>query len=82
MQFSGASFDAATLELMEQVFDDVCEQAHGLAPGETWPDDVASAVAIRILAAVSEGERDQERLRLWALNAIDAQHFQPPGQQT
>lgn len=79
MPFSGASFDSATLELMEQVFDDVCEKARCMTPNQPWPDDVASAVAIRILAAVAEGERDQDRLKLWALNAIDARNFLAPG---
>jgi hypothetical protein len=40
---------------------------------------VEHALAVRILAAVTEGERDHDRLRLWALNALDARHFQPPG---
>jgi len=79
MRFPAAKFDSPTLNLMEQVFDDVCEEARTLTPSESWPQDVEHALAVRILAAVTEGERDHDRLRLWALNALDARHFQPPG---
>ncbi len=77
MRMYGAAYDPQTLKLMEQVFEEVCEDLKTLDLTQAYAD-AKNTVAIRIAAAVAEGERDPKRLRLWALNAVDADAFERP----
>ena len=74
MQLPPQSFDPDTVALMGRVCDDAWIEAQNwlsLAPmGDT--SGLRETLALRVIAAVANGERDPQRLRLLALQALDA----------
>ena len=54
----GATFDAATVEVMTSVFDDVLREMH-----MARTDPVATIIAKNVVRFASTGERDPGRLR-------------------
>ena len=74
MQSPDATYDAETVALMGRVCDDVWRelQVNNYTSGKVDASDVRSTVALRVLAAVADGERDPERLKSIALQMLDA----------
>ncbi len=74
MQLPPSSFDPETVALMGRVCDDAWSEAQSwlsLAPvGDAT--GFRAMLAPRVMAAVANGERDPQRLRLVALSALDA----------
>ena len=71
MIFPSDCFDAETLDLMGQAFDAAWEEvALALASNDDNPTALRTLMAVRIMAAVRDGERDLERLKELALDAI------------
>ena len=72
MQFPAAAYDAALLKLMSRAFDDACGD---IARVNASCDAAKTMMALRIMTAVAAGERNIERLRLLALQAIDGREI-------
>jgi hypothetical protein len=74
VQLPPSSFDPETVALMGRVCDDAWNEAQrwlSLAPvGDAT--GFRAMLALRVMAAVANGERDPQRLRLVALSALDA----------
>jgi hypothetical protein len=71
--FSVASYDPVTLRILTHAFDEAwkdIQSALGVKPLE--PDLLKTTLARRIMAAADKGERDPNRLKLIALQAVDA----------
>ena len=72
MPFSDEHFDSETLSLLSRVFDEVW---HIVQTRVTLrPDDVTALrtkIAIRLIAAARDGERDPDRLRTLALRSME-----------
>jgi hypothetical protein len=56
--------------------DSAVEEAHAL--GIETTDDLEAAMAIRIMAAIEDGEYDVEQLKRWALHEVDRKRFSAP----
>ena len=73
MQLPPNSFDPETVALMGRVCDDAWNEAQrwlSLAPvGDA--SGLRAMLALRVMAAVANGERDPQRLGLLALEALD-----------
>jgi hypothetical protein len=67
MPFSEAPFDAATKAAATLALEDACQQLRG---GEETDRATLMMVKLRILAALVEGERDPEKLRELAIQAL------------
>ena len=74
MQLPPRSFDAETVTMMGRISDEAWHEAQSRlsAPETGDPSGLRNLVALRIIAAVSNGERDPGRLRAIALEALDA----------
>jgi hypothetical protein len=74
MQLPPHSFDAETVALMGALCDEAWHEAQSqlALPEAGDPTGLRDLVAQRILAAVANGERDLQRLKAIALEAIDA----------
>ena len=70
--FHNSPHDADTVQLMTQVFDEVCTEL-GLANRE---DRLRDLIARRVLHCVSQGERERNRLLACARKALNLR--QPP----
>jgi hypothetical protein len=71
MPFPKDCYDAETLGLMTHAFDAAWEEAeYALASNAFDPTALRKLMAVRIMAAVRDGERDPERLKELALDAI------------
>jgi hypothetical protein len=74
MQLPREAFDPDTVALMGRVCDDAWNDAQrwlSLGPmGD--PSSLRETLALRVIAAVAHGERDPQKLRLLALQALDA----------
>jgi len=66
-------YDAETVALMGRVCDDAWQelQTKVFFPSLNDARDVRHLIALRVVTAVSDGERNPERLMSIALNAID-----------
>jgi hypothetical protein len=62
----GADFDAATMRIMSEAFDTACLTLSD----EQQPLTVCEAIALRIIEAVINGERNPARLRDIALSGF------------
>ncbi len=70
MQFPAAAYEPELLKLMSRAYDDACRD--DALKGDDGPYDAEETmIALRIMTAVQAGERDVDRLRLLALQAID-----------
>jgi len=68
-----AAYDPDTLHLLNRAFDDAWSDVEALFGARIGdPENLRSALAKRIVRAAGEGERDLKRLKLIALEAIDA----------
>jgi hypothetical protein len=74
MQLPSHAFDAETVAMMGRLVDEAWEEAQcSLSfPEAGDPTGLRNLVALRIMAAVANGERDPGRLRAIALEALDA----------
>ena len=71
MEFPSDCFDAETLGLMKKAFDAAWEEVgFALASKDDNPTALRKLMAVRIMAAVRDGERDPERLKEMALETI------------
>ena len=71
--FPASSFDPETLSLLSRVFDEAwIETQVTLGNKPLDATAVRSALAKRIMAAAKGGERDPDRLKLIALQAVAA----------
>jgi hypothetical protein len=71
MAFPGECYDPETLHGMEEALDAAWDEVEFmLASNAIDPQEVRTILAIRIMAAVRDGERDPERLRELALDAV------------
>jgi hypothetical protein len=74
MQLPQHSFDSDTVDMMGRACDEAWAllQAQMCFPAHTNQTEVRHLLALRIMAAVVEGERNPERLKAIALTALDA----------
>lgn len=71
MPFPTDGFDAETLALMRKAFDAAWEEVgFALVRSDTDPTAVRALMFVRLMTAVRDGERDPERLRELALEAV------------
>jgi len=71
--FPANAFDTETLWVLTRALEDAwiaVQSALGVTPLD--PDQLKSRLANRIMAAAHKGERDPKRLKLIALQAIEA----------
>lgn len=69
MPFEGAVYDPETLSLLESVMDRVCSDLS--VPTQ---DAIArKRIALSLIMAANDGERDAERLRMAALAAVQGE---------
>lgn len=74
MPFSDVAYDPETLALLEGAFNDAWAEVQMARASK---DDESSVVirklmALRIMRAANDGERDPDRLRVLAIQAIEA----------
>ncbi len=68
---STPSYDAETLVMLTRVFDAAWSDAQGMVGNNPLDAvEMRSTLAMRILAAANDGERDPVRLKLIALRGI------------
>ena len=69
-----SAFDAETIAMMGAVVDEAWEAARTrlALPAAGDPSGLRDLVALRVMAAVAVGQRDPERLKAIALDALDA----------
>ena len=69
MPFSHGAYNPETLAIMTRAVDDACAELRS----ENGDDGHAARMmmSLRIMTTVAAGERDPQRLRLVALNAVD-----------
>ena len=74
MQLAPEAFDPATVAMMGQVCDGAWDEAtkRRLLFSARDSTGLRNVLALRVMAAVANGERDTDRLRLMALAALDA----------
>lgn len=72
------AYDPGTIALMGRAYDEAAAEALGCGIGIGESEALQSVMAGRILSVISQGERDLTRLKLWALNALDANRFAAP----
>ena len=71
MPFPRDCFDPETLGLMTKAFDAAWEEVgFALVNEDVTPTALRQKMAVRIMVAVRDGERDPERLKELALDAI------------
>ena len=69
--FGKDGFDPETLAIMTKAFDAAWEEVgFSLAMRDVDPTAVRTMMSVRIMAAVRNGERDPERLKELALQAV------------
>ena len=73
MPFSDASYDPDTLALLARAYDEAWHELQIMNFVGSGQDDavIQKMLGIRIMAAAANGERDPDRLKLLALQAID-----------
>ena len=74
MQLAPEAFDPATVAMMGRVCDGAWHEATNRLSLFSARDSTSlrNVLALRVMAAVANGERDPDRLRLIALAALDA----------
>jgi hypothetical protein len=74
MQLAPEAFDPATVALMGRVCEGAWDEATNRLSLFSARDSTSlrNVLALRVMAAVANGERDPDRLRLMALAALDA----------
>jgi hypothetical protein len=74
MQLPPHSFEPELVALMGRVVDDALAEAHDQLsfPNAVDPTGLRNLVALRVMAAVAIGQRNPERLKAIALEALDA----------
>jgi hypothetical protein len=77
MPFSGASYDPETLAMMTRVLEDACRELQSVNAEGALAEVVRATMALRIMAAVADGEHEPSKLKLLALNAVDARTLGP-----
>ena len=71
MEFPKDSYDPETLDLMKWAFDTAWEEVeYALAGSQIDRTGLRTIMSVRIMAAARDGERDPERLKEFALEAI------------
>jgi hypothetical protein len=74
MQLAPEAFDPATVAMMGRVCDGAWDQATNRLSlfSARESTGLRNVLALRVMAAVANGERDPDRLRLIGLAALDA----------
>ena len=72
MPFAGASYDPETLAMMTRVLDEAWHELRSVNAAADAAPTLRTTMATRIMAAVAEGEREPSKLKLLALQTIDA----------
>jgi hypothetical protein len=72
-----ASYDPETLLLLEQAFGDAWRELQGNGSSHASGDMAVTRkmMALRIMTAANQGERDPERLSALAVQAVDGRDF-------
>ncbi len=71
MAFPTGHYDAETIALMTKAFDAAWDETEYVwASNDFDPDGARRLMALRIMAAVRGGERDSERLKELAIEAV------------
>ena len=71
MAFPRECYDPETLDLMTGVLDSAWDEVElALASNDYDPAGLRTVMALKIMAAVRDGEHDPERLKALALDAI------------
>jgi hypothetical protein len=70
MQLPPHSFEPELVALMGSVVDEAWEEAQCRLSAD--PSELRNLVAVRVMAAVAIGQKDPERLKAIALEALDA----------
>jgi len=73
MQIPSTNFDPATVDLMGRACDDAWRtiQEKVFFPSQADERDVRHLIELRVMTAVADGERDVERLKTVALEAVE-----------
>lgn len=73
MQSPTSNYDAATVALMGRACDDAWHEIRKKVffPSLADERDIRHLIALRVMTAVADGERDCERLKTAALEAIE-----------
>lgn len=78
MPFSDTSYDPETLSLLERAFKEAWSEIQVAAPAATAHgtfETTRKMMALRIMAAANNGERDPDRLKAMATQAVDGRDF-------
>jgi len=78
MPFSDTSFDPETLSLLERAFKEAWSEIQIAAPAATANGSMETTrkmMALRIMAAANAGERNPDRLKAMAIQAVDGRDF-------
>jgi hypothetical protein len=70
MPFPKDRFDPETLELMQRAFNSAWEVVDCALARAVHPEGVKTMMALRIMAAVRDGETNTERLKELAVGAV------------
>jgi predicted RNase H-like nuclease len=79
MSIPSGSYDPETVALMGRVYDAATEDLK--SAGIPLDEAVKAVMANRILKALSDGERDIDRLVQHAIEAVDASGFSAPSRE-
>jgi hypothetical protein len=73
MQFQNSNYDPGTVALMGRACDDAWKELQKKVFFPTLADerDIRHLIALRVMTAVADGERDPVRLKTAALEAIE-----------
>ena len=78
MLFSTASYDSETLSVLNGAFDEAWrefQRATHSASEYRSMEVTRTMMALRIMTAANEGERDPDRLKEVAIRAVDGKNF-------
>jgi hypothetical protein len=71
MHFPTAPYDTKLLKLMSRAYEDACRDVTRDNHPNAFGDAARTMMAIRIMTAVTAGERNLRRLKVLAVQAID-----------
>jgi len=77
MPFSGNSYDPETLAILTKAFDAAWKTVQAANVGRSEADLITTRkmMALKIMNAANNGERDPERLKSLAVRAVEGRNF-------
>jgi hypothetical protein len=78
MPFSDASYDPETLSLLDRAFKEAWQEVEVAIPSAANNGSMETTrkmMALRIMDAANQGERDKDRLKRLAVQAVDGRDF-------